>query len=79
MYILAAAGGGKKRAPWDLKGRLQDMEAMMAQHMNSMNANKDRISQLESLNNQLEGTVAQKEEQTSVASQEIDDLRKRLR
>ena len=29
----AAAGGGggkQKRSPWDLKGRLQDMEAMMA-------------------------------------------------
>ena len=34
---MAAAGGGgaggggkQKRSPWDLKGRLQDMEALMA-------------------------------------------------
>ncbi len=82
----AAAGGGKKRAAWDLKGRLLDMESTMALHMkqntnlqDQMTANQERIVLLESINIQLEGTVAQKEEQTKVTSQEAEVVKKQLR
>ncbi len=70
---------GKKRAAWDVKGRLLDMEEAFSQHMKhnedlqqQISGNNDRIWQLESLNRQLEG-------QTTVATEEIDSLHRQLR
>ena len=44
-----------------------------------MELNNARIAQLEQVNTQLEGTVAQKEELTKMTSQEVDLLKKKLR
>lgn len=77
---------GKKRAAWDTKGRLEDMESAMAQHL-SHNTNlqhqilssNERIASLESVNNQLSGTIKEKEIQSNEASGEIQTLQKKLR
>ncbi|KAL4236725.1 Kinesin-like protein kifc1 [Mactra antiquata] len=75
-----------KRPAWDLKGRLQDMEEQWKQKqdernefMIQMQQCNERIASLESHNNQLSGTVAQKEENYSHASKEIENLQKMLR
>lgn len=71
--------GGKKRAAWDVKGRLLDMEEAFATHMKKnadlqeqITDTSGRIRQLESLNAQLEG-------KTTVATREIDQLQEDLR
>ncbi|KAL5007768.1 hypothetical protein ScPMuIL_016574 [Solemya velum] len=82
----APTGGSKKRPAWDLKGRLQDMEEVLASR-NQMSSTlhsqlesyNQRINMLESQNNHLSGTVAQAEKQTTQASAEISDLQRRLR
>ena len=82
----AGGGGGKKRPAWDLKGRLEDMEAMLSKNQNAnmelnshIQSNNGRIQLLETINQQLKGTVSQKEIQTSEASREIADLQHKLR
>ena len=62
---------GKKRAAWDYKGRLEDMEAFLLKSNSCMEDmtktignNQDRIGFLESLNKQLEGTVQVKNQQS---------------
>ena len=85
--FAASNGGDKKpkRAAWDLKGRLEDMEKAMKNRSNKnsaledmINANNDRIQQLENQNSMLKGTVAEKEEQTSEASETIRQLKRKL-
>lgn len=82
----SGGGGTKKRPPWDLKGRLQDMELIMQEQKNSrsdlmmqLQLNNNRIQTLENQNNQLSGTVAQKEQVASSASEEIAHLKKQMR
>ncbi|CAC5368682.1 KIFC1 [Mytilus coruscus] len=79
-------GGGKKRPAWDLKGRLEDMEAKLEKQtnnreglMNQMETQNQRIQSLESMNHQLSGTVSIKENIVSQASEEITDLKRKLR
>ena len=80
------AAVGKKRPAWDTKGRLQDMEEAMSQHI-KMNGNlqqqmllsNERIVSLEMMNSQLKGTIQQREQQTSQATDEIAALQKKLR
>ena len=70
----AAAGGAGKRAGWDLKGRLTDMEAQFA-------ATVERVSTLENQNNQLKSNVEEKETivvQNSEELKAIKDERDRL-
>lgn len=62
---------GKKRPAWDYKGRLEDMEAFLLKSNSCMEDmtktigdNQGRISYLESLNKQLEGTVQVKNQQS---------------
>ena len=62
---------GKKRAAWDYKGRLEDMESFLLKSNSCMEDmtktignNQDRIGFLESLNKQLEGTVQVKNQQS---------------
>ncbi|XP_058951460.2 carboxy-terminal kinesin 2-like [Pocillopora verrucosa] len=76
---------GKKRPAWDYKGRLEDMEGLMAKSKSFMENmtktigdNQDRIGFLESLNKQLEGTVQVKHQQTEEASAKIQDLQIKL-
>ncbi|XP_045175313.2 carboxy-terminal kinesin 2-like isoform X2 [Mercenaria mercenaria] len=80
-------GGGKaKRPAWDLKGRLQDMEEQWKKQsqeknefLSQMQKCTERIALLENHNDQLSGTVAQKEENYTHASREIEQLQKKLR
>jgi len=72
---------GKKRPAWDYKGRLEDMEKFLLKSNSCMEGmtktignNQDRITFLESLNKQLEGTVQVKNQQTQEAAAKIEDL-----
>ncbi|KAK3103476.1 hypothetical protein FSP39_019513 [Pinctada imbricata] len=82
----AGGGGGKKRPAWDLKGRLEDMEAKLRQQTyqsSSQNALieefEGRIAHLETQKAQLSGAVQQKEELAASTSREVQDLRSQLR
>lgn len=62
---------GKKRPAWDYKGRLEDMETFLLKSNSCMEDmtktigdNQGRITYLESLNKQLEGTVQVKNQQS---------------
>ncbi|OWF50540.1 carboxy-terminal kinesin 2-like [Mizuhopecten yessoensis] len=79
-------GGGKKRQAWDLKGRLQDMELILREQKSSssdlmmqLQSNNNRIFSLENQNSHLSGTVAQKEQVATAASEEISFLKKQIR
>lgn len=71
FFLTIFLFSGKKRPAWDYKGRLEDMEGLMAKSKSFMENmtktigdNQDRIGFLESLNKQLEGTVQVKHQQT---------------
>lgn len=71
FFLTSFLFSGKKRPTWDYKGRLEDMEGLMAKSKSFMENmtktigdNQDRIGFLESLNKQLEGTVQVKHQQT---------------
>lgn len=79
-------GGAKKRPAWDLKGRLQDMEQMCSQQRTSssqlsmkLDGFKERVCSLENQNSHLSGTVAQKEQVATAASEEITILKRQIR
>ncbi|XP_046558589.1 carboxy-terminal kinesin 2-like isoform X2 [Haliotis rubra] len=82
----AAAAGGKKRAAWDLKGRLHDMEQVL-QHRDQISSSlqtqlesyNNRINTLESQNMQLSGTVAEKEQLSSEVYKENQEVIRKLR
>ncbi|XP_071099275.1 carboxy-terminal kinesin 2-like [Haliotis cracherodii] len=82
----AAAAGGKKRAAWDLKGRLQDMEQVL-QHRDQVSSTlqvqlesyNNRINMLESQNTQLSGTVAEKEQLSTEVYKENQEVIRKLR
>lgn len=86
LVFTLKAGSSKKRPAWDLKGRLQDMEELVQSQgtqrqmlMIQLDDYNSRIASLESANNQLSGTVEQKEKIATDASRQIDNLRQRLR
>ncbi|XP_070199644.1 carboxy-terminal kinesin 2-like isoform X2 [Littorina saxatilis] len=81
-----ATGGGKKRPAWDLKGRLQDMEAALTHRQNSsqqltsqLESYNARIEQLESQKQQLSGSAAKHSEQAELFSQENKTLQQKMR
>ncbi|XP_067656013.1 carboxy-terminal kinesin 2-like [Haliotis asinina] len=82
----AAVAGGKKRAAWDLKGRLHDMEQVL-QHRDQISSSlqsqlesyNNRINMLESQNMQLSGTVAEKEQLSSEVYKENQEVIRKLR
>ncbi|KAK6190079.1 hypothetical protein SNE40_002016 [Patella caerulea] len=81
-----SSGSGSKRPGWDLKGRLQDMEAlvlsrenMSAELQSQLESYNKRIFSLESHNQQLTGTVREKEQQTQDNTAEISNLRRQIR
>ena len=83
---VAQVTGTRKRQPWDMKGRLLDMEAAIAKSLSQneglttlISSSNGRIAQLEVLNQQLEGTVQVKEQMTSQASERITELQTKLR
>ena len=58
----------KKRPAWDLKGRLEDMEAQFA-------LTADRVASLESQNTVLQSDVEKKETVVAQNSQELSEVR----
>ncbi|XP_076471326.1 carboxy-terminal kinesin 2-like [Babylonia areolata] len=82
----ASVGGGKKRPAWDLKGRLQDMEAVLSQReasatslQSQLQSYNQRIEQLENQKQQLSGDIAKRSQQTEKVSQENEGLRGQMR
>uniref|UniRef100_A0A0B7B810 Uncharacterized protein n=1 Tax=Arion vulgaris TaxID=1028688 RepID=A0A0B7B810_9EUPU len=82
---VTSTGAPKKRPVWDLKGRIQDMEAHIQQQnkdkssfMGQFSKYNDRIGQLESQNQQLSTNVAQKEVASESAMKEIQNLQSKL-
>ncbi|XP_005102127.1 carboxy-terminal kinesin 2 isoform X2 [Aplysia californica] len=82
---VVSTGAPKKRPAWDLKGRLQDMEAHMqrqAKDSSSLQGQltqyNDRIVQLESQNQKLSGDVVEKEMASETAVKEIQELKNKL-
>ena len=90
-FVCAAGGGGgggggKKRPAWDLKGRLEDMEAVMQKYISENNelqvANQSRLTQIEQLEGSrqvLEGSVADREQRYTMATQQVNQLQQQLR
>lgn len=77
---------GKKRQPWDLKGRLEDMEGMMktresaAQLLHAqLESYNQRIQQLECQKQALSGDIVKHSERAQLVGQENRDLQKQLR
>ena len=85
-WSLTGVGGGKKRAAWDLKGRLQDMESAMT-HLLKQKENLeletctsgDRLAQMEELNTRLQGAVAEKDSEAQSVQQRAVYLQQQLR
>jgi len=84
--LIAGVGGGKKRAAWDLKGRLQDMEAAMTQLLKQKEnlemetcTSGDRLAQMEELNNKLQGAVVEKDSEAQSIQQRAARLQQQLR
>ena len=69
----------KKRAAWDVSGRLADLEVRMTDQIEKNDHLNSRIEELEAQKRHLEGAVVQKEEQTTAVSLEVEQLRKALR
>lgn len=76
---MCVAGAGKKRAEWDVKGRLADLEFGMSDQLRQNETLCSRIQELEAQKRHLEGAVVQKEEQTTAVSLEVEQLRNNLR
>ncbi|XP_064634725.1 carboxy-terminal kinesin 2-like [Lineus longissimus] len=82
----SAGGAAKKRAAWDYKGRLQDMEEMLGKNMSANNnlvssieTFNSRIQALEAQNAQLKGDIGVKEVEKHEVSKERQNLEKQLR
>ncbi|XP_052248823.1 carboxy-terminal kinesin 2-like [Dreissena polymorpha] len=82
----SAANAKTKRPPWDLKGRLQDMEeklrhqeAEKGDFMHKMRQWQEQQAQLEQQNSQLSGTVQQKEQSYSSVVHDNSQLKSKLR
>jgi len=60
-----------KRQPWDLKGRLEDME-------NLLRATQDRVGGLETQKKELASEVEHKETVVQQSSEELDSLKREL-
>ena len=78
--LTAPSGAAKsKRAAWDYKGRLQDMEAALANYMTENERTAGRVEQLEIQRQHLQGEIQVKEKITTEASEQIDELQARVR
>ena len=64
----ADAAKGKKRAAWDVKGRLEDMEALMRR-------TNTRVASLESQNTELKTNVEEKETVVIQNTEELNNLK----
>ena len=69
--LSAPMGKGGKRPHWDLKGRLEDMEAMFRE-------TNSRVTDLETENKKLETDVEVKQTAVVLNSEEINSLREKI-
>nr|KAG5699218.1 hypothetical protein BaRGS_012739 [Batillaria attramentaria] len=83
---LHSARASKKRPAWDLKGRLQDMEAVLNQReattstlSSQLESYNQRIAQLETQKQQLSGDVAKRSELTEMVKEENSQLQRQLK
>mgnify|MGYP002803954262 CR=1 FL=1 len=60
--------GASKRAPWDYKGRMEDMEKYLSTMKTTQQDSIQRIEMLESQKHQLQGNVVMKEKEMEEAS-----------
>ncbi|KAL7645841.1 UNVERIFIED_CONTAM: hypothetical protein RMT77_002738 [Armadillidium vulgare] len=70
--------GKSKRPPWDLKGRLQDMEDNFKNTCSKMSEYEARMAQLEAEKSTLSQNLEQTETFSASAQGEIDELRRKL-
>ncbi|RXG67084.1 Carboxy-terminal kinesin 2, partial [Armadillidium vulgare] len=71
--------GKSKRPPWDLKGRLQDMEDNFKNTCSKMSEYEARMAQLEAEKSTLSQNLEQTETFSASAQGEIDELRRKLK
>ncbi|XP_046861736.1 carboxy-terminal kinesin 2-like isoform X1 [Xenia sp. Carnegie-2017] len=67
-----------KRAPWDYKGRMEDMEQYLGTLKSTQQESIQRIEMLESQKHQLQGNVVMKEKEMEEATALSKKLQKRL-
>ena len=60
VFVTAVA---PKRAPWDYKGRMEDMEQYLGTLKSTQQESIQRIEMLESQKHQLQGNVVMKEKE----------------
>lgn len=75
MLIIAS---NASRPKWDLRGRLEDMEAMLSERDSVRQDLERRVHQLESKNQELGHTVQERSQRTDAADKEIADLKRTL-
>lgn len=76
--LFIVASNANPRAKWDLRGRLEDMESMLAERDNVRQDLERRVQQLESKNQELGHTVEERVQRTDAADKEIADLKRTL-
>ena len=82
MTFSAPGGAGaakSKRATWDYKGRLQDVEAKMAEYMTQNVQKTNLASNLEAKGQQLMSEIEAKEQLLSQTSGQVTDLKDKIR
>ena len=62
-YFSTFVLGAPKRAAWDYKGRMEDLEQYIASMKGMQRDNRNRIEFLESQKDQLQGNVVIKEKE----------------
>merc|ERR1712141_360059 len=69
--------GKPKRAPWDLKGKLEDMEGVVKEKDKNMETIYSRLEALENHNAALQSDVETKEITNSQSSEELASMKRR--
>ena len=74
MFLLS---GKPKRAPWDLKGKLEDMEGVVKEKDKHMDSIYSRLEALENHNAELKSDVETKEITNSQSSEELASMKRK--
>merc|ERR1712020_79439 len=69
--------GKPKRAPWDLKGKLEDMEGVVKEKDKHMDSIYSRLEALENHNAELKSDVETKEITNSQSSEELASMKRK--
>ena len=62
-FFILFCSGASKRAAWDYKGRMEDMEQYLSTMKTTQQNSIQRIEMLESQKHQLQGNVVMKEKE----------------